>query len=238
MPCKGRICSIEGRTCFDKTGERKNYQCGDIRMAGKITRSVLFQSCSHFILGNIIESTGLSSPWGCPPIVKAFLEVICEDGFPVHHNFGNVTEIENTTYSNNGGNYWIDAPFSDIKSEVLHRCDGVRGGIKGFAVEFEMEVESRWNRLLGKNQHYLVGKDGVSLGGMTDGLFLFAGFIDKKHLFTEEDILKGAHMNVDVSDIESSYGNSPKNITYWEPQYQKLNLYEQTQLILERIRHR
>ena len=234
--CRGNSCDIAGKgnpenkTCFDKKGDRTGYECGHVRMAGDITSSVLIQSCNSFFMGRLIEATGLSTPWGCPPIAGANLVVVCNSHVDVGAGFGamgltSMRMFGDGSIVSNGRRYWVEKENSKILSDVVHLCNKL-GGVKGFVAIFEMEKEAgigsvgvgagagglvagpiggavggiAGGLLGGENEKHFVGKGGVDLGEYTKIDNLYK--TDPRYLFTLEEITKGAHLNVDTANIK------------------------------------
>lgn len=80
--CVGVRCSESGKACWDNAGYRKNYECGDVRIGGRIANSAAITNC-HGALIRTADSfvdlaTGAVSPWDCQPVKDVRLMPVCE----------------------------------------------------------------------------------------------------------------------------------------------------------------
>jgi hypothetical protein len=211
-PCMGNLCPMPGKTCFDEVGKRQNFTCGDVRIGGDLTTSVVIESCSHLFLGGIIEATGASSPWDCPPISDSWLMPVCNN---------QITDIAWETSSYAGGGkkvgdllndldfgsghgetkkerrYRIEEPISTFESDGIRRCDKF-GGIKGFVVNFKFEFSNSVG-----DMQILVGKGGVDLGRAVIAL-RHLHKLKPQFMYSVDEVRNGGRLNVDAANIEKS----------------------------------
>lgn len=210
-PCRGRACSMDGEdqlTCFNKEGDRKNYECGHARVYGTISYSALTK-CG--LLNGIIGRELGAASWDCPPVDAVRLLVVCTqsiegDGESLSFGYG---------YQNDSGHFWIDSRSSNVESDVMMtRCEGGSANVKGFVVKFKMIKNNARDEL-----HY-IGKDGIDLGSYGSGAVHNLYKVDEKHLLSLDELLNGIRVDVDVADIEDTDSVTEKNKSYWEQQYQ------------------
>ncbi|HSR89310.1 MAG TPA: hypothetical protein VLK22_02820 [Candidatus Udaeobacter sp.] len=230
--CRGDICPIENgnqKSCFSEDG--KFYECGDVRLAGRISYTSPLKNCGFFE-GAISNQAGdLGGPWDCPPTGKIQLMVVCKDLSQLVHNWGSshqaLTDFLTTLeFGDDGrgttaeGRYAVSSKASDVINEAMHRCDQFGAGngadgVKGFVADFNMIK----NSIVVGNKPHLIGKGGVDLGrysAMADSVYK----VDQKYLFSLDEIIKGARLDLDVAGVEDS-GNeiTNKNKAYWESKY-------------------
>lgn len=236
--CLGNACEGEA-TCFNKTGDKKTYECGDVRISGNISRSSAGGTCG-LGLGGVIATgvdavkSGVFDKWGCPPIANEWLVGICTE-------YGTGIKI-GSGHGESNNHYWIENPVSLI-DKVVENCRFYHGDIKGFVVDFEMSKEWTAAKIGGtlynlvtfpvdpsewlnpssivssvKNPTHLVGKDGVDLGNAS-ALVGHANKIRQEFLFSAEEVKAGARLNINASNIEDSSSLTGKNKSYWEPAY-------------------
>ncbi len=216
--CVGNACEGEA-VCFNKEGDRKKYECTDIRVAGNISNSgVAGCGLSEAVSG------GAGEVWGCPPIADESLALVCNSQISgLDYRLGSEGE---TGHGQSDNHYWIEYPRSSVR-EAVQRCDfdasaaaaemftGVNliqktKGVKGFVVLFKMSLA-----VVVSGQSHFVGKGGVDLGSIDaakDHLYQ----VKPEYLFTEEEILKGARLDVNAADIAVSEGLTDKQKTYYE----------------------
>lgn len=238
--CVGNGCEDDVKTCLNKEGDRKSYDCADIRAFGDISRSAAAGTCGLGLGGVIAKGVGavvggVVDNWGCPPIVNEWLVGVCtESGDGIRFGDGGHGESK--------GHYWIEYPISGDKSidGVVANCKQYHGDFKGFVVDFQMHKE--WTAVdvgsalldvdkilldpssifdIGEgtdDRTHIVGKGGVDLGeaGALKGNI---NKIKEEFLFSVDEIKKGARLNIDASKIEDSHGVTDKNKTFWEEGY-------------------
>jgi hypothetical protein len=227
-PCMGNLCPL-GKTCFDNVGKRVNYTCGDVRIGGDISAGVVKESCGHLFLGGFIEASGISSPWSCPPIVDSWLMPVCNN---------QITDIEweKSSYlrggreagnllddldfgdgygETTGGHYRIEVPIDKFENDSMHRCDKF-GGVKGFIVNFKMDLSVSLGKSdTGKQEHF-VGKGGVDLGRSPAALRILHK-LNPQYMFTVDEIRNGtARLNVTASDIEEGVSLGDKQKKHYD----------------------
>lgn len=219
--CVGNACEGEAG-CFNIKGDRKKYDCvADIRMAGNISNSDIAGCGSS---GATAGAGGAGELWGCPPIANESLAIVCNSQISgIDYKLGN----DDTGHGESDNLYWISYPRSSVL-EAAQRCDpeALTGpftefievdltpkpkGVKGFVVLFKMSL----GVLVGGQSHF-VGKGGVDLGTI-DAAKGHLHQIKPEYLFTEEEILKGARLDVNAADIEFSGDDlTPKQKTHYE----------------------
>lgn len=217
--CRGRVCddSEESgqQSCLNRSGDRKNYECGNARVFGEISYSSIATACG--LLGRAAGlATSIVGPWGCRPINNELLTIVCKDSQPSKDDAEFGSGHGESTF-----HYWIDSEAKDIlEGNILKRCDN-RGGVKGFVVKFEMEED------YGFNEYHYVGRNGAWLGGAgapeyESNVFPNLFKVRPDLLFSLEEILAGVRLDVDAADIPSTDGTATpyNNRNNWEPQYQ------------------
>lgn len=229
--CRGDFCPIEDgnqKSCFSE--DSKFYECGDVRLAGRISYTSPLKNCGFFS-GAISNKAGdLGGAWDCPPTGKIQLMVVCKanvgkNWFASHSALTDYI-ANKFEFGDDGrgataeGRYAVSAKASDVLNEAVHRCDdygeGIGAdGVKGFVADFNMIK----NSVLVGNKPHLIGKGGVDLGrfsAMADSAYK----IDQKYLFSLDDIIKGARLGLDAADVDDSGDQiTDKNKTYWESKY-------------------
>lgn len=211
--CIGSYCA-EQKTCIDKTGDRKGYDCEDARIYGNIAYSSFAKTCG--IIGKLVESvTDKVDHWGCPPIVDSKLVVVCENEMLTGTSVSDISSLSGfiigSGHGEENGHYWVSASVADVETAEKQCAD--KGRVKGFVADFQMYVPIGpgiiFTGLIGvfresnRNQYHLVGRNGEDLGEFTRAIKNL-NKVNKQYLLTSDEVKKGIRLNVDASNIGDS----------------------------------
>ncbi|MEK7131400.1 MAG: pilin [Patescibacteria group bacterium] len=209
--CIGNMClqkfeDGEQKTCFDKKGDG-NYECGNIKMAGKITYS-----------GGITEPGFIASlgqlvfnRWDNQPVRDRTLYFVCNekgderwDNFYLGTGTGSADRGDSSKYYLSTSNKNID--------EAVKKCLD-HSGIKGIVLQADMMTS------IGDLEGHFIGRNAIDLGdgpiiASSEGKngFFLSNYdkIDSKYFFTPDELKKGVRMNMDAGNILQVHGNNDK----------------------------
>jgi hypothetical protein len=209
--CKGNSCDIAGKgnpekkTCFDIKGDGTGYECGNVRIAGRITYN---KNIATDFFGTWIAGF-LTDEWDIPPIVgNPQLFFSCNNDVeepPSYFLIPYEGKIDADYYT-------IEAPMKAL-NYAEQFCNERGGGLKGFAVKVFMNQ----NLTTDDEDHYL-GSDGgstaIDLGQGPEWvpslatIPKFQGFffnnvlkIDKKYFISIDQLKKGFRLNIEAGEI-------------------------------------
>ena len=214
--CRGNVCSDESAPdCFDLLGNNKTYICGISRVSGRISNSAVVNGCG-WVAGSVFLK-GVTGEWSCPPISDTQLTAVCNNKMvPEKADFSlsavTLAVASAFSFDSSEGENFYSYRIKAKKSDVLNlagRCD-LFGGLKGFVVEATMEEEKGANESL----PHFIGKNGVDLGD--NWFFSIAHRTDRKFLFSLDEVLAGAKLDIDVANISRSHDSEADFSKYWD----------------------
>lgn len=227
--CTGNGCDVgdgnpKNKVCFDMQGDGTGYECGDVRIAGKIIHTTLAPAWFRDFFGAFYDSTG----WKAQPVNNVEVQMYCG-------------ALADDSAQNQG--YWgafkagvgaIGEQLSQLAKNLNKLQKSVRGlltfGLLGgrgeylggsYAIQItveEIDIENRkcfadsgrivlkvemagikGDGVIYTEDHY-IGRNGVDLG---NAYFFFNNFaaIDYKHFYSYKEFKKGIRMNINADNI-------------------------------------
>ncbi len=237
--CRGDGClkfAAQGLTsCFDKVGDGTKYECGNVKIGGKIS----YTGSATLLLGDFLGG-GLSLDWTHPPINSIGAVLVCRNS--------NYLDLRSTTdllnkegadfllgFANNVvDNYFLDITDKKIDNAVAQCMAGTnvaRGDassvVRGIVLIADMQSafgsHGGTAGIYSFDETHYIGRNATDLGNSN---FFVKNYdkISSRYFFTTDEVKKGLRLNINADSIVDV--NAGKLINSSERQDKANTLYQ------------